>query len=230
MHKTSNLSVKAYDQNEDNGNESIYAWNNSKPTLRPESVVCPACNHVLPEHIGKPNCSNTKCDSCGFSIKLFENLNCDRENGKSGNCLYDGIVDDADFNDSLEYDYELEQPFYKSKQLSQVKRVKFQEQDQDLEPESRKESEENIEHMTVTVDENVTIIIGYLCGAICLFLICLCIAYARGEHRSFSTDKDGGKINLSLLACIFFFPYVYLSYVLVDMITSPNHGCAPLKK
>ncbi|VBB17739.1 hypothetical protein YASMINEVIRUS_202, partial [Yasminevirus sp. GU-2018] len=241
--------VKAFDPAYDGDDrEMIFAWDNDKLMVRPNSMRCPSCNHSLPgvdaDAPNAPNCKNMRCESCGYSVKLYG----------YGDLSYDGTVDDADYVDGDEYDTDREQPsnvytgrFVKGtvERPYKMRRVQFTGKDNILGPAGNQEgnevegeddeiveggaetvervekpSAETREHMDTSKSITGWGLSGYVVSMICMFLIAYCIASSRGETR----HKDG-RLNLSLLVCIFFFPQLYFGYVLVDWVTSPNHGC-----
>lgn len=209
--------------------DHIYAWDNDDLKVRADDLICPSCNHELPNTSDPkdwPNCTNAKCSNCGYSVKLY---------GYPDDLYYDNTVDDADYTDAPEYNYNNETPFpypyegdrwnmYKKcnalKKRNMMrknnKRVTFAEEPEMIE----NNDEEMYEHMNTTHYTTMGVTTGVCCAIILLFIVYY-IAYARGELHK----PDGQHYNWSLIVCIFFFWQIYIGYVLVDWITAPNHGC-----
>jgi len=193
----------------------VFSWNRDTPMLRADDYKCPNCNHSLSvDSAGR--CKDRECIKCGYSIKLYG----------YGDLSYDT----QDDQDEEQYDLDDDSEDFDK----ESRHVTFASKDQELNTITRttevtakninnnKTTAENVEHYSVDIDVYSTAALcSYLSCFVCLFLIALCIAKSRGELY----HGKGGGINFSLILCIMFFPYTYLTYVLVDWVTSPNHGC-----
>ena len=238
---TSNMnSVRGFDP-EFNGstNEYVFAWDQNKPMIRPSAMICPSCNSQLAvssDPLDIPNCKNRQCKNCGSAAKMYGQNNRD--------LVYDAFNDDTDYEDSMPYDMEYERPDY------DMELARDQALDRKLAAEREYELERNygyyydddnyeseydydnannnfaesgsdrFEHLTNDNNMMTSGICSYVCCAILMLIIAYFIAFKRGEIY----NEDGKTVNLSLIACIFFFCQFYFAYALTDWLTRPNHG------
>ena len=153
---------------------------------------------------------------------------------------YDDTVDDADYKDAPEYNYNNETPFpypYKGDRWNMYKKCnalknrnmmkKYKKQVTFAEePEMIGTNEmESYEHMDTNQKSFIAInITAWVCCILIVLVISYFIAYKRGELYK----PDGENLNWSLIVCIFFFYQIYIGYVLVDWLTSPNHSCGQI--
>lgn len=74
------------------------------------------------------------------------------------------------------------------------------------------------EYMTITEQEHKTYDVSFmLTSHICLIVLAFFIASYRKE------------LNNSLCVWIIFFPYAYITYVVVDVLTQPDHHCGTIR-
>lgn len=231
--------VRAFDESVD---DYVYAWDEDKPMMRPDDMVCPSCNHLLPassDPMDIPNCKNNKCDNCGYEVKMY---------GYSDDDLsYDRTVDDADYNDAPEYnlenelpDYEYDQPHTEEMKKSFMKldyrtadaanvnnnynNYNNYNDDNNNNNNNNAKNTPPIKYEHLNGATNTGVGLSGLCSFVCCFAIMLFIAYFIAYKRGEIYNSDG-TVNLSLIACIFFFHQLYFGYALLDWVTKPNHGC-----
>jgi len=195
--------VRAFDPDfYESGKEHIFAWNNDTPMIRPNMLVCPSCNHALPEpkKNGRPNCSHMKCDNCGNIVKLYG----------YDNLYYDKTTDDDDYNIDDVYDMNIEQPedaIYRGIMRKSSK--------------EKYSSDDNVEHMDAYHKTNVTI------GGVVLFIFLLIITYLIANYRGelqYSKEYPNHTNWVMVIGILFFMPF-YWAYVLVDVIARPCRNC-----
>lgn len=204
--------IRAYDPDFDGSSEeSIYAWNKNRPMIRTKAMMCPSCNYDIPTH--NPNdhigCKNTKCDNCGYSLKMYEynDLN------------YDKTKDDADNDDADFYDMNIEQPSDDALIGRGIKRGYPIKNVKEIPEESSNDMQ--IEYM----DGNNESYMMYNVTGLIIFILLLVITYIIASKRGELMHEDG-TTNWSLVVCIFFLFQFYWIYAIVDYITSPCHHCA----
>lgn len=209
----SKKSVKSFDYEADDG---VYAWENNEPIIRPENYMCPSCHHRININKKKP-CR--KCENCGFMMKSYH----DNKNG------YDEIYDDADYDNSPQLNFS--NKYKKVKFASKVEYIPEHKNIEHMTNDSENNSENKSENKSEPESESeedkksyafyiITIVVSV---SIFMLLLSYCVAYSRGELLKDNLDSS---VNWALIACIFFFHQLYLSYVLVDWITSPKHHCS----
>lgn len=247
--RTSASPVKAFDPafDENDNREMIFAWDNDKLMLRPNSMKCPTCNHALPGldadapyNPNTPNCKNMRCENCGHSVKLYGH----------NDLSYDRTLDDADYDDADEFNTDREQPNNvftartvkkNSKAILNPKNrhVRFADEHNILGPSTNHDNDFNydlgykhdndmvlnkLEHLNTTTSETNPYVEGvsiYLIITLITFVIALIVFSMRsGDH-----NNTEGNFNYSMLLCIFFVPYWYLTYAIIDSTTSPKHNC-----
>jgi hypothetical protein len=183
------------DTNYDNS-EFVFSWNTDSPILRPDLYKCPKCNNNL-----KRNCKNGDCGECGYPVSVYGYRDLEYDN----EIPYP--VDGGSMNNNVE------------RETKSNRRVRFENTEDQTETRVL-EAEDLIEGMDNTNTNNNSMYgagAGGCCSCICMVMIVLCIAYSRGDlvHKN-------GTLNFSLILCIIFFPYFYLSYVIVDVLTAPG--------
>jgi hypothetical protein len=203
------------------GSQYVFSWNRDTPMLRADVYKCPNCNHSLSVD-SSGRCKDRDCTRCGYSVKLYgyRDLTYDTQDGQDEE-QYDVYDDSEDSEiDSRHVTFASKDQILNTatRDAGVASKDGKAQQVEKVEPTAESET---IEHLdSGASDVSVVGICSYLCGCICILLIALCIAKSRGE-----LSHGKGGMNLSLIVCIIFFPYTYLTYAFVDWLTSPNHGC-----
>jgi hypothetical protein len=223
------------DTNYDNS-EFIFSWNRNQPMIRPNLYKCQKCNHAI-----KKNCDVSSCDKCGYPISIYgyrelESNILDNENDERPFTINNGLLGDDIENERI--------PVKRVKFANHTKVINYKNEadaaENDTNPETIKTTKikkvvygvsPGVSPRAVNPDDLIECLnttdtpsayVGWWsaggCGCMWVILTigCLALASYRNELK-----KDGNN-NKSLIACIVFLPYMYLSYALIDYTTSPG--------
>ena len=224
------------DTNYDNS-EFIFSWNRNQPMIRPNLYKCQKCNHAI-----KKNCDVSSCDKCGYPISIYgyrelESNILDNENDERPFTINNGLLGDYIENERI--------PVKRVKFANHTKVINYKNEadaaENDTNPETIKTTkikkvvygvspgvspravnpDDLIECLNTTDTSSAYVswsagVGGCMGMGVILTICCLGLAWYRGELK-----KNDDTYNKSLIACIFFLPYMYLSYALIDYITSP---------
>jgi hypothetical protein len=194
-------------------------------------------------------CNDNECVTCGHPVTLYgyrdpeddynglvEDTMDDKDNGSyDTETTHRQIADDFnkgyDNNEDGAYEgiHEDDNNYYLLDQPSQPQqnKVRFDENPHVIvynspEPDNNKSSDNVLEHMDLVEhmdNQSVGALIGLLCGHLCILLIAICIAKARGELECVPGSDN---YNVSLIMCILLFPQLYFIYALVEWLTRPG--------
>lgn len=223
--KTTKTLPELDDTNYDDS-EFVFSWNRDVPMIRPNLYKCPKCNHGI-----KRNCSNVgNCNNCGYQVSIYGYRDLvyddtDNEINERPFVIDDGLISDDIERETL--------PGRRVKFANRTRVINFKKGSEPTDDETETgilETSEtgkvvsrisskalDPEDLVEGMDGSSSWGAGSCFSCVCMLLIVLCIAYKRDELK----HKNGG-VNLSLIICLVFLPWVYLSYASLDWLTSPG--------
>lgn len=181
----------------DDDDEYIFSWIKSDPMINPATMRCKNCNYQV-NNIDNNNINNktneVTCKNCGYQIKLYG----------YPTTVYSGPYDIDQPSDLINEDAFTEQLRDGNDQM-----MPMEPSDYAVERDDDQIAQLQIEHMT-SDDDSSNLIMIIVCRLF-LFVFALLIASVRKE------------LTTSACLCIFLFPELYFSYVLVDVFVFGSH-------